>query len=87
MLRYARRWLCLSRESEVDPAPCGPPISRQEIFQAIQNELEQNGDFRVGRNCGRRILTIQSSVPALCGDIGVKVKRIRFDPFRRRDSV
>jgi len=61
----------------------GPrPLSRREIFQAIQNDLAQMGisgaeELRPGD------LKIQSSVPVLNEDMGLQVKRIGFDPIRR----
>jgi hypothetical protein len=57
-------------------------VSRQEIFQAIQNDLA-----RLGITGRERLqlddLLIQSSVPALKPDVGLQVKRIGFDPLRR----
>jgi hypothetical protein len=57
-------------------------LSRREIFQAIQNHLAQmgisgRGELRSGD------LNIQSSVPVLIMDMGLMVKKIRFNPLRR----
>lgn len=57
-------------------------ISRQEIFQAIQNALAQKGISARGELRPEN-LRIQSSVPALRGDAGLQVKKIRYDPIRR----
>ena len=58
------------------------PLSRREIFQAIQNDLAQMG---ISGRGGLRPedLKIQSSVPVLKDDMGLEVKRIGFDPIRR----
>jgi hypothetical protein len=58
------------------------PLSRREIFQAIQNDLarmgiSERGELQPGD------LRIQSSVPALRDDMGLQVKRVGFDPIRR----
>jgi hypothetical protein len=57
------------------------PLSRREIFRAIQDDLARReisgrGELRP------EDLNIQSSVPVLKVDTGLKVKRIGFDPFR-----
>jgi hypothetical protein len=70
------------QESEVIPRREPRPLSRREIFQAIQNDLAQMGisgwgELRPGD------LRIQSSVPVLKDDMGLQVKRIGFDPIRR----
>ena|ERR1017187_2111500 len=56
--------------------------SRQEIFQAIQTELDRRGISKQGE-LRPDDLNIQSTVPALLGDKGLQIKNIRFDPFRR----
>jgi hypothetical protein len=71
-----------SQESEVIPRREPRPISRMEIFQAIQNNLAQRGILnREGLKPGD--LKIQSSVPVVKADIGLQVKAIRYDPIRR----
>lgn len=71
-----------SQESEVIPRLAPRPLSRREIFQAIQNDLAQMGIS--GRGELRPMdLKIQSSVPVLKEDMGLQVKRIGFDPIRR----
>jgi hypothetical protein len=60
----------------------GRSDSRQEIFQAIQEELVRRGISKQG-GLRPEDLNIQSSVPALLVDKGLQVKQIRFDPFRR----
>ena len=57
-------------------------VCRQEIFQAIQDELDRRGISKQGE-LRPDDLNIQSSVPALLVDKGLQVKKIRFDPFRR----
>ena len=71
-----------SQESEVIPRHEPRPLSRREIFQAIQNDLAQMGISGRG-GLQPEDLKIQSSVPALKGDMGLQVKRIGFDPIRR----
>jgi hypothetical protein len=71
-----------SAGNEVIPRREPRPLSRREIFQAIQNNLAQmgiseRGELRPGD------LRIQSSVPVLRDDMGLQVKRIGFDPIRR----
>ena len=56
--------------------------SRQEIFQAIQDELDRRGISKQGK-LRPDDLNIQSTVPALLVDKGLQVKKIRYDPFRR----
>jgi hypothetical protein len=56
--------------------------SRQEIFQAIQNDLARLG-IKGREQLLPDDLMIQSSVPALKADVGLQVKRIGFDPIRR----
>ena len=58
------------------------PLSRREIFQAIQNDLAQRGISGRGE-LRPEDLKIQSSVPVLKVDMGLQVKRIGFDPIRR----
>ena len=58
------------------------PLSRREIFQAIQNDLAQKGISGRGE-LQPGDLKIQSSVPVLQDDMGLQVKRIGFDPIRR----
>jgi hypothetical protein len=59
---------------------------RQEIFQAIQNDLAQKG-ISGRRELQPGDLRIQSSLPEiepeLQKDIGLQVKRMGFDPIRR----
>ncbi len=64
--------------------PLNPPrlLSRQEIFQAIQDELARRGIAKRGEFYPGDLI-IQSSLPVLSADIGLKVKRIGFDPLRR----
>jgi len=72
----------LSQESEVIPRREPRPLSRWEIFQAIQNDLAQRGILgRVELRPGD--LNIQSSVPVLRVDMGLQVKKVAFDPIRR----
>jgi hypothetical protein len=78
------------RKGLAAPSPEGKVVSlhpprallRGEIFQAIQDELA-----RLGISGGGKLwpgdLIIQSSVPVLKADVGLKVKRIGFDPYRR----
>lgn len=71
-----------SQESEVIPRREPRPISRMEIFQAIQNNLAQRGiSGRGGLRPGD--LKIQSSVPVVKVEMGLQVKTIRYDPIRR----
>ncbi len=67
---------------EVVPLHPPHPISRMEIFQAIQDELERRGIAKRGEFYPGDLI-IQSSVPVLTADLGLKVKRIGFDPLRR----
>jgi hypothetical protein len=71
-----------SEQSEVRPRRVPRALSRQEIFQAIQDNLAQRG---ISGNGGLRPgdLKIQASVPVLKDDTGLQVKRIGFDPLRR----
>lgn len=68
-------------ERKVIPRREPRPISRREIFQVIQNELARRG-FAEGKELQPGDLTIQSSVPALQDDPGLRVERIDFDPIR-----
>jgi hypothetical protein len=71
-----------SEESEGIPRRLARPVSRREIFQAIQTGLDQMGvSGRGGLQPGD--LRIQSSVPVLKDDVGLQVKKIGFDPIRR----
>ena len=77
-----RKALAAAQESDVIPGREPRPLSRREIFQAIQNDLAQMGiSGRGGLQPGD--LKIQSSVPVLQDDMGLQVKRIGFDPIRR----
>lgn len=60
----------------------GRSDSRQEIFQAIQDELDRRGISKQGE-LRPDDLNIQSTVPGLLVGKGLQVKNIRFDPFRR----
>jgi hypothetical protein len=71
-----------SQQSEVVRCRAPRPVSRQEIFQAIQNDLAQRGISGRGE-LQPGDLRIQSSVPALQDDVGLQVKRMGFDPIRR----
>jgi hypothetical protein len=78
------------RRSPAAPAPhrteASPqvprPLLRQEIFQAIQRRLQQEGNTR-RENLRPRDLMIQTSLPVLDADAGLKVKKISFDRLRR----
>jgi hypothetical protein len=71
-----------SQQSEVVARRALRPVSRQEIFQAIQNDLAHRGIS--GRGALQpEDLRIQSSVPALQDDMGLEVKKLGFDPLRR----
>jgi hypothetical protein len=63
--------------------PLGAPrsISRRELFQVIQAELDRKGISTQGE-LRPEDLNIQSSVPALMDDVGLQVKKVRFDPLR-----
>jgi len=72
----------VSDGSEEFPRREPRPLSRREIFQAIQDDLAQRGisgrgELRPGD------LNIQSSVPVLKVDMGLKVKKVGYDPIRR----
>jgi len=58
------------------------PLSRLEIFQAIQDHLAKLG---VPRRAALRPadLRIQSALPPFQGDSGLAVKRVGYDPIRR----
>jgi hypothetical protein len=69
-------------KSVVIPGREPRPLSRREIFRAIQEDLARRGIS--GQDELRpEDLNIQSSVPVLNEDMGLKVKRIGFDPIRR----
>lgn len=57
-------------------------LSRQEIFQAIQDDLARLG-VPARAELRPADLSIQSSIPVLRDDFGLQVKGIRFDPLRR----
>jgi len=71
-----------SEESEVIARRELRPVSRREIFQAIQNDLAQRG---ISDRDGLKPedLKIQSSVPVVKVDMGLQVKTIRYSPIRR----
>jgi hypothetical protein len=71
-----------SEESEGTPRRGPRPLSRREIFQAIQNDLAHRG-ISGGEELQPGDLKIQSLVPVLQDDMGLQVKRIGFDPIRR----
>jgi hypothetical protein len=71
-----------SDERKVIPRRVPRPISRREIFQVIQNDLAQRG-FAERKELQPSDLTIQSSVPTLQDDMGLRVERIGFDSIRR----
>ena len=57
-------------------------LTRRDIFQAIENYLDQTGnDLRARLRPGD--LRIQASVPVIKDDAGLEVKKISFDPLRR----
>jgi len=58
------------------------PISRREIFQVIQNDLAHRG-IAERNELQPDDLNIQSSLPALQDDSGLRVERISFDRLRR----
>ncbi len=78
----AKALLGPSEQSEVVPRRAPRPMSRSEIFHAIQADLLQKG-FSGGRALRPADLRIQSSVPSLAPDMGLEVKTIRYDPLRR----
>lgn len=57
-------------------------LSRREIYQAIQNYLQQMGTASRG-NLRPEDLRIQSSVPSLKDHAGLEVKNIGFDSLRQ----
>jgi hypothetical protein len=70
------------QERELVPPRAPRTLSRGEIFQAIRKNLAQmgisgRGELRPGD------LNIQSAVPVLNDDVGLKIKSISFDPIRR----
>ncbi|MDR3675863.1 MAG: flagella basal body P-ring formation protein FlgA [Acidobacteriota bacterium] len=70
------------QEREVVPPRAPRTLSRGEIFQAIRKNLAQMGisgreELRPGD------LNIQSAIPVLNDDVGLKIKSISFDPIRR----
>jgi len=63
------------------PAMVSRPVSRDDIFAAIQEYLQRNGmPMRGGLRPGD--LKIQSAVPMTSGDAGLAVRRISYDPLR-----
>lgn len=58
------------------------PVSRRDIFQAIQSDLAMMG---VSTREGLRPedLNIQSSLPSLRVDMGLEVKKVQYNPLRR----
>jgi hypothetical protein len=75
-------WAPPTRGSRIDTARALPPVSREEIFQAIQDDLARRGV--VGREALRPgDLIIQSAVPALKKDAGLRARSIRYDRIRR----
>ncbi len=71
-----------SEESEVVPRRASRPLSRHEIFRAIELGLAQKG-LSGERALRPQDLRIQSSLPDLDGDMGLEVKSIGYDPIRR----
>lgn len=71
-----------SAKNSLDSPHVSRSLSHQEIFQAIQDGLIRIG---VSGSGGLQLadLNIQSSVPVLREDMGLKVERIGFDPLRR----
>ena len=57
-------------------------LSRREIYQAIQNYLQQMETASRG-NLRPEDLRIQSSSPSIREEAGLEVKKISFDPLRR----
>lgn len=75
-------WAAPAGNSGIDAARPLHPVSRQEIFQAIQDDLARRGV--AGRAALRPgDLIIQSAVPALKQDAGLRAKSVRYDPIRR----
>lgn len=70
----------LSRQATTEVMPRSQ--SRREIYQAIQNYLQQMRTASRG-NLRLEDLRIQSSVPSINEDAGLEVKKISFDPLRR----
>jgi hypothetical protein len=77
-----KSWAPHSQQSAVNLRREARPISRSEIFRAIQSDLAQKGTPDQG-GLRPEDLNIQSSLPAESGDSGLQVKRIGFDPIRR----
>ena len=71
-----------SARNELAPHRVARSLTHREIFQAIQDDLARIGVSGAG---GLQLadLQIQSSVPVLLEDLGLKVERIGFDPLRR----
>lgn len=64
------------------PHSAARPVSRNEIFRAIQSDLTRRG-FSGERALRPEDLRIQSSVPSMEEDMGLAVKSIGYDPLRR----
>ncbi len=71
-----------SEESEVVPRRAPRPLSRGEIFRAIELGLAQKG-LAGERALRPEDLRIQSSLPERGADVGLEVKSIGYDPIRR----
>jgi hypothetical protein len=71
-----------SAKNEPEPHRVPRSLSHREIFQAIQDGLARIG---ISGKAGLQLadLRIQSTVPVLREDMGLKVERIGFDPLRR----
>jgi hypothetical protein len=69
-------------KNETTPPHGARTVTRQEIYQAIQDDLVRRG-APGGQELRPEDLSIQSSVPALRDDLGLQVKGLRFDPLRR----
>jgi hypothetical protein len=71
-----------SSNGKVLPRRALRPLSRHDVYQAIQDDLAKKGILGRG-NLRPEDLRIQSSVPVVRNDLGLQVKRIGFDPIRR----
>jgi hypothetical protein len=79
-----RKWVVPSAEKPGATFRAGPrQLSRQEILQAIQNDLARRG-ISGGAGLRPEDLIVQSSVPALKADLGLRVKATGYDPIRRQ---
>ena len=71
-----------ARREEMIPRRPVRAVTRQEIFQAIQNHFAQKGI--VPRDGLKPMdLKIQSALPVFEPDMGLQVKQIDYDPLRR----